>query len=225
MKPLNPFVVVLTAIFAGVMGHASAQTPSPIPESDTQNWNDFQLTVPLSKTADFLVVGTLRIGGNLTKAVDGRWGFGFNYKAGKYLSFSQILVQREAKPPNGRREHEQRLTLAGTVRFPVGKFTLSDRNSVERRWRQPQADSWRYRNAVLIEHPFKIGKKQFTLGVGDEIFYDWSLHGWVRNRFAVGVSHAFNKHFTLYVYGMRQNDGRARPGDINVIGTQMRFRL
>ena len=109
--------------------------------------------------------------------------------------------------------------------FPLGKFTLSNRNLFERRWRQPQVDAWRYRNAILIEHPFKIGKTKFTFGFGDEVFYDWSLHGWVRNRFAAGVSHAFNKHFTLYVYGMRQNDGRTRSGDINIIGTQMRFRM
>jgi len=37
--------------------------------------------------------------------------------------------------------------------------------------------------------------------------------------------HAFNKHFTLYVYGMRQNDGRTRPGDLNIVGTQLRFRM
>lgn len=162
----------------------------------------------------------MRIGGNLTKAVDGRWGFGFNYKGGKYLSFSQILVQREAKPPNGRREHEQRLTLAGTVRFPVGKFTLSDRNSVERRWRQPQADSWRYRNRVQLEYPFNIGKKKFTFFISDEPFYDFS----VRNRGTIGAGHAFNKHFTGELYYMRQNDGRSRPGDLHVIGTTMRFR-
>lgn len=225
MKRLSPLVVVLTAIFAGLTGHASAQTPNPVPESDTQSWNDFQLTVPLSKTADFLLVGHLRIGGNISKAIDGRWGFGFNYKAGKYLSFSQILVQREAKPPNGRRETEQRLTLAGTVRFPVGKFTLSDRNSFERRWRQPQADFWRYRNRVQLEHPFNIGKKKFTFFISDEVFYDFLVDDWVRNRATVGAGHAFNKHFTGELYYMRQNDGRSRPGDLHVIGTTMRFRL
>jgi Protein of unknown function (DUF2490) len=78
---------------------------------------------------------------------------------------------------------------------------------------------------VQLEHPFKINKAKFTGYVLDEVFYDWSLHDWVRNRFSIGASHAFNKHFTLEVYGMRQNDGRTRPGDVNIIGTVMRFRL
>jgi len=47
----------------------------------------------------------------------------------------------------------------------------------------------------------------------------------VRNRFAAGVSHTFNKYLTLEIYGMRQNDGRTRPGDVNVIGTTWRVKL
>ena len=70
-----------------------------------------------------------------------------------------------------------------------------------------------------------IRKAKFTGYVSDEVFYDWSLHHWVRNRFAVGANHAFNKHFTLDLYIMRQNDGRTRPGDITILGSQMRFRM
>ena len=201
------------------------RTQTRVPKADTQSWNDVQLTIPLSKKVDFLIQGTLRVGGNLTKAVDERWGFGFNYKLNKYVTLNELYFHREAKPPNGRQEREERLTLGATLRLPLGKFTLTQRNWFERRWRQSQVDAWRYRNAVLIEHPLKIGKTKFTLAIGDEVFYDWSLHVWVRNRFAVGASHAFNKHLTLYVYGMRQNDGHTRPGDINIIGTQWRFRM
>jgi hypothetical protein len=225
MKPLRLFFLPLIALLPFATGQSLAQSQTRVPKADTQSWNDVQLVIPLNKKIDFLIQGTVRIGGNLTSVVDERWGFGFNYKAWKYVTLNELYIHREAKPPNGRQEHEDRLTLGATVRFPLGEFTLTDRNWFERRWRDPQVDAWRYRNAVLIEHPFKIGKTKFTFGVGDEVFYDWSLHLWVRNRFAAGVSHAFNEHFTLYVYGMRQNDGRTRPGDINIIGTQMRFRM
>lgn len=225
MRPRRFFGLFLLVVVASAAGPGSAQSQPPVPKADTQNWNDIQLAIPLNKKVDFTIQGTVRIGDNVTTAVDERWGVGWVFKLNKYLSFNPFYFHREARPPHGRQEHEDRLTLGTTVRFPVGKFTLSERNWFERRWRQPQVDAWRYRNAVLLEHPFKIGKKQFTFGMGDEVFYDWSLHVWVRNRFASGVSHAFNKHFTLYVYGMRQNDGRSRPGDINIIGTQWRFRL
>jgi len=221
MKQLK--LVLLAPILLGAS--APTYTQSRVPKADTQSWNDVQLTIPVSKKVDFLIQGTLRIGGNLSKAVDERWGFGFNYKLNKYVTLNELYFHREARPPNGKSEVEERLTLGATVRKPIGKFSLIDRNWFERRWREPQVDAWRCRNRILLEHPFKIQKAKFTWFVSDEVFYDWSLHDWVRNRFQVGASHVFNKHFTGDLYYLRQNDGRSRPGDINVIGTVMRFRL
>lgn len=50
------------------------------------------------------------------------------------------------------------------------------------------------------------------------------LNDWVRNRFSVGGSRAINKRLAFDLYYMRQNDGRARPGDLNIIGTVLRVR-
>jgi hypothetical protein len=202
----------------------TAQT-SRVPETDVQNWNDVQLTVPVNKKFDFLMQGTLRLGDDLTKAVDERFGAGFNYKLIPDVTLGALVFGRVAEPPNGRREHETRLTLGATVQRPFGKFTLSDRNWLERRWRDPQIDAWRYRNRLRLEHPFEINKTKFTWFISDEVFYDWSLNDWVRNRAAVGASHAFNKQFTLELYYMRQNDGRSRPGDLHIIGSLWRIKL
>jgi hypothetical protein len=225
MRCPDLFVLVFVFVLVCADGEARAQTPSQVPKADTETWNDLQLTIPLTRQVDFLVQGTVRIGGNLTTPVDERWGFGFNYKAQKYITLNELYFHREATPPNGRHEYEDRLSFGATLNIPVGRFTLVNRNWFERRWRHPQVDAWRYRDRVRLEHPFKLHKQQFTYFVSDEVFYDWSLHDWVRNRFGVGANHAFNKHFTLEVYGMRQNDGRTRPGDINIMGTVMRFRL
>jgi Protein of unknown function (DUF2490) len=225
MKRLRLGCLLISILFLYTAGASLARSQTPVPKADTQSWNDIQLAIPLNKKVDFTIQGTIRIGGNLTTPVDERWGFGAAFKLNKYLTVTPFYFHRYARPPNGKAELEERATLGATLRFPIGKFTLSERNWVEHRWRDPQVDAWRYRNAVLLEHPFKIGKTKFTFAIGDEVFYDWSVHDWVRNRFQAGASHVFNKHLTLYVYGMRQNDGRSRPGDINIIGTQWRFRL
>jgi len=204
---------------------ASASAQTRIPKADTQSWNDLQVTIPLNQKFEFVLLGTIRFGDNLRKPVDGRWGIRFNYALEKHVTLQTLYIHREAKPPNGRSEREERLTVGANLRAPVGKFTLTSRSWFERRWREPQVDAWRYRNRVQLEHPFKIGQTKFVWQVSDEFFYDWSLRGWVRNRFAAGVSHTFNKHLTLDIYGMRQNDGRARPGDINIIGTTWRIKL
>jgi hypothetical protein len=203
---------------------AAAQT-NGARETDVQNWNDFQFTVPLNKKLDFVLTGTLRFGDNLAKPVDERFGAAFNYKLNSDVTLAAWILGREARAPHGRREHETRLTLGATYQKSIGKFTLSDRNWVERRWREPQIDAWRYRNRIRLEHPFQINKTKFTWFVSDEVFYDWSFHDWVRNRAAIGASHAFNKHFTLELYYMRQNDGRSRPGDLHILGSLWRIKL
>ena len=211
------------AILFLCLGQAVAQ--SRVPEADDQSWNDVQITVPMSKQVDFTMQATLRLGDNFSQAVDQRWGVGFVFKLNRYLSLNQLYFHREARPPNGRPEREERVTLGAMVRFPAGKFTVSDRNWFEHRWRAPQVNAWRYRNRLQVEHPFKIGKKKFTWFVADEVFYDWSLHVWPRNRAAAGLSRALNKHLTVDLYYTRQNDSHTRPGDLNIIWSTWRIKL
>jgi len=208
-----------------IAGSTTAQRTNPVPETDIQNWNDVQISVPVNKKVDFVLLGTLRVGDNLTTPVDERLGVGFNYKLHPYITLNESVFGRTARPPHGRREHEMRLTLGATLQKPLGKFTLSDRNWFEKRWREPQVDSWRYRNRIRLEHPFQISKTKFNWFISDEVFYDWGVRDWVRNRAAVGASHAFNKQCTLELYYLRQNDGRSRPGDIHVIGSLWRIKL
>jgi Protein of unknown function (DUF2490) len=203
----------------------SADAQTPVPENDIQSWNDIQVTIPLTKKTDFVFLGTVRLDGNLTSFVDERLGIRVNHAVQKYITLQGLYFHRDARPPNGRHEREERVAFGANFRVPLGKFTLNTRNWFERRWRHPQVDAWRYRNRIQLDHPFKISQTKFTWFISDEFFYDWSLHGWVRNRAALGVTHTFNKHFAGELYYMRQNDGRSRPGDINVIGTTLRLKL
>ena len=179
----------------------------------------------MTKSIDFAMQVTMRLGDNATQTVDQRYNIGYIFKLNKYLTFTPFYFHREARPPNGRHEREDRGTLGAQVKFPAGKFSISDRNWFERRWRHPQINSWRYRNRLLVDHPFKIEKQPFTWFVFDEVFYDWSLHVWPRNRAGGGITHPFNKHVTLELYYMRQNDSHTRPGDLNVVWATWRVKL
>lgn len=213
-----PLITLL--VWTACVAHGQTRRPS---RGDTQQWNDIQVTVPVSKIVDFNLYGTLRFGRDVSHLVDRRAGVGFTFKAGKYLTFAPSYLHIVMRPTEGRKVNENRLVFAATARVPIGKFTLSDRNQFERRLRFP-TDSTRYRNRLQIEHPVKIGKTSLQLFASDEVFYDWSFNAWVRNRFAVGVSRKFNQHFTADIYYMRQNDSHSTPGDLNVIGVTYRLR-
>src|SRR6266487_1548344 len=138
-KPYVGTQVALAALWLCLVSEdVFAQAANQIPKSDFQSWNDVQITVPMTKNVDFTVQATLRLGDNVSQTADQRFGVGFVLKLNKYLSFTPFYFHREARPPNGRHESEDRLTLGATVRFPVRKFTLADRNWFERRERTPQ---------------------------------------------------------------------------------------
>ena len=202
---------------------SSAQ--SIVDRADNQQWTDVQLAIPVTKTIDFNMLGTLRLGRDISHAVDERAGVGFTFRLGKYLTVAPNFLGIGMQPTANRRGWENRLTLPITVRFKAGNFTLSDRNQFERRFRSNGVRSTRYRNRFLVEHPIGPDKVKLSLFMGDEVFYDWSVDRWVRNRFAVGATKVFNKHYTQDFYYLRQNDGVSVPGDLNVIGTIVRFRL
>ncbi len=193
--------------------------------TDNQQWTDVQLAVPVTKEFDFNLQGTLRLGRDISRPVDERIGVGFTWKIGTHWQVQPNYLHIGMQPVRGRKVWENRLSLPVTLRFNAGKFRLSDRNLIEHRIRNSGQRSDRYRNRFQVEHP--VGDKEWNLSfyVADEVFYDWTVDRWVRNRFAIGASKVFNKHYTQDFYYLRQNDGVSIPGDLNVIGTTLRFRL
>lgn len=196
-----------------------------VDHTDNQFWSDFQVAVPVTKQIDFNLLGTLRLGRDFNRPVDERVGAGFSVKFGQHVTVSPNYVHIGMQPFAGRRVWENRLTLPVILAFKLGKFTFRDRNQIERRYRNSGLKAWRYRNRFQIEHPIGPDKLGLSLFVSDEVFYDWAVDRWVRNRFSVGGIKVFNKHFTQDFYYLRQNDGVSIPGDLNVIGTTLRFRL
>jgi len=215
------------AAFAGLLlfvltGLTSAQV---VDQTDNQIWSDVQVAVPMTKDVDFNMLGTFRLGRDVSRPVDERIGMGFTFRLGQHISIAPNYLYIATQPVRNRKLFESRLSLPVTVRFNVEKFRLSDRNMFERRFRALGIVSSRYRNRFQIEHPIGSDKRHLSLYIADEVFYDWLFNRWVRNRFTVGGTKVLNKHLTQDVYYLRQNDGVSIPGDLNVIGTSLRVKL
>ncbi len=216
-------VIRLIFVFLLMLTPVSAQ--ALLDQTDNQQWNEVQVIIPVTKQIDFTLGGTLRIGRDFSNLVDERVGAGFSFKFGKYITVSPNYQHIGMQPFAGRRVWENRLSLPVQVRFEIGKFRLTNRNLFERRLRNSGLKTTRYRQRLQLEHP--VGSKDLGLSlfISDEVFYDWAVDRWVRNRFSVGGIKVFNKHFTQDFYYLRQNDGVSVPGDLNVIGTTLRIRL
>jgi len=218
-------MIVIRLICISLIFLIPVSAQSILDQTDNQQWTDVQLAVPVTTQFDFNLLGTLRFGRDISHTIDERVGAGFTFRVNKYVSLSPNYVHIGMQPFAGRRIWENRLTLPVTLRFNLGDFRLSDRNQVEWRLRNSGTKSTRYRNRFQVEHPIGPDDLALSLFVADEVFYDWTVNAWVRNRFSVSGSKVFNKHFTQEIYYLRQNDSFSVPGDLHVIGTTLRFRL
>ena len=203
---------------------ANAQTKPAVTE-DTQIWSDVQIFFALNRKTDVFATGTFRLGRNLTHPIDERIGGGFVFKPNKFFAVSPAYLHLAQQPLKNIKRYENRLNLAVTLFYPFEKYLLSDRNQVERRFLSRRPDTWRYRNRLQIERTFNLGKLNFNGYLSDEVFYDSGSKGWTRNRFLAGFTHKFSPRYALDVYSGRQNDGRTKPGNWNIIGATLKIRF
>lgn len=218
MKKILPALAIFG--FCAVFANAQLITD----DEDIQSWNDIQLTAPLNKSFDFYAAVTMRFGKNVSRLTDGRFAVGVAWKPTKRLTVMPFYWNIQARNSRGQFRQEHRLNLRATYRFPFKSLAFVHRSTYEYRMRAP-ANTWRYRAALTFEKdlPKKfIPNAKFFFG--DEVFYDSATKKFSRNRFNVGIGKALNKHLSIDVYYMRQNDGFSHPGDLNIIGLTWRVK-
>jgi hypothetical protein len=215
------FAVVLLGL---AMANARAQSATA-PRADNQVWTDVQLAVPLNDKTDLVLLGVLRLGRDITRPVNERIGAGISTKIGKHLTLFPFYQHIASQPIATNHSTEERITLEATAKFPIKHFTLSDRNRLEFHFRSPPLHFTQYRNRLHLEHPLKINRFELEGFIADEVFYDSIASAWIRNRFSIGFAKKFNRHFSLELYYLRQNDSHSHPGDINALGNAFKFRL
>jgi hypothetical protein len=112
-------------------------------------------------------------------------------------------------------EQEHQFRLAGTLKFSVGRFKISDRNLYARRFR-PTGGINRYRNRIQVAHPLVLGKHSLNVFAFDEGYYDWAHGGWIRNWASIGLDVSLAEHVTFEPSYIRQDAHGIRS--INFIG-------
>lgn len=214
--------------------NANAQTTSD--NDDVQFWNETTLTFPLLKTTDKtgkkstklsgVLIGSLRVGRNVSDFVDERIGFGLDYKINKYFKFSPSYLYIAAQPSVNRKEFEHRLRFDFSAEKKWSHVTLKNRTRVEHRIRHSRSNSTRIRNRTQLVFPIKNskGKEIFAPFVGDEVYYDFTEEKWSRNEFSAGIGKKFTNNFaTEFFYLLRTNARPTSLRTVNVFGVNLKF--
>ena len=207
---------------------ASPQARQVAPLHDTQAWADLTVSHALSENTDLLLSGGIRWGRDVSHVVYRRLSGGLSFRCGgagwlRYVTISPFYSHYAAQPGVGSGP-ENRTSLAVGVAFPFGRWTVSERNTVERRFRDPK-DSTRYRNRLQLERSIDLASASFRAFVSDEVFYDWSASAWARNRFLIGARKPLNNRVSLDLYYVRQNDRHTVPRDLHAFGIALNARF
>lgn len=226
MKNLT-FLTILFLVFT-----FSVSSQNTVRTEDTQFWTDVSIAFPLVKRKDksekitFQLLGTFRAGRNLTRAIDERLGFGFDFNVNKYLTLTPSYIYRFGQPVSGGKEFEHRLRFDATLGKKFTKFSIKDRNRVEYRIRNSRPDSVRYRNRFTVSIPVKKNKKEiFAPFVATEPFYDFRDKKWSRNELSFGIAKKFNDAFSADFYYLWQRNFGPRLKNLNVIGINLKFKI
>ncbi len=212
-------------LFAAVLLSLSVIAAAAQDDEDVQSWNDLQITIPVAKHVDALLLATFRFGNNISKLSEARGGAGLSFKINKAFSFSPSYLYIETRNTAGIYRTEHRVSLRGVYKFPFKKFGLSHRSIYEYRVRR-LGNTWRYRPSLTFEKELpKSLMPEAKFFITEEPFYVSTTGKFSRNRFSLGISKSINPHLTLDLYYLRQNDGFFHPGDLNVIGTAWKVHL
>jgi hypothetical protein len=203
---------------------ARGQTSAPVHSAD-QIWIEPQFAVPLNDHVDLVLLGNFHFGRSAERPVaeHASTGVGISAKVGKHVVLFPFYTHFENQTGRPVTNKEERLTLEATIKVPWRRFFLSYRQRFEYHWRAPPPNFIHERNRFQVDRSLKF--HGVTAFLANEVFYDTHFHGWTRNRAYLGISKRVNKYFTFEVYYLRQNDGRSHPGDLNVMGSTLKFRL
>ena len=216
MKLMSCLFALLYVLFVGI-------SPCSGKGTDTQLWTSVYTTTGLDKHFDLLLNGQLRFGNHVSTLIDERVQTGFSYHTFSWLTLSPVYSYINHDQPGYTPFTENRIDFSATVHFPVHELRIALKSTGEWRFRDPQGNSFRFRERLTLDH--FIGKKAWGLTgyVSDEVFWDSDKDKWVRNRFYAGFKKTLTQNVKLDLFYMQQSDDYASPGNLSVIG--LAFRL
>jgi Protein of unknown function (DUF2490) len=203
---------------------AEAQQRPQYPGEDSQIWLEWQGDHPLGSRRSLLIDGGLHGSNGAGHLIYRRVGAGISFRRWKFLTLAPSYHFYQVDSSPARESRENRLTLAATAALPIGRWTLGNRDRIERRF-LAGGNSWRFRNRLEVMRGVTWRRAKLEVFARDEVFYETKVHAWTRNRAMLGAEKTLSPRLSLGLYFVRQDDGYVRPGSLNGLGITLHTRI
>lgn len=191
-------------------------------DDDFQYWNNESIEGKLSKNWKIKVDEEFRFS-------DDAGSFYYNHTdIGSFCSLNENLeiglnYRHIYQKKNKGWDPEYRPHVNVTLKTKLHNFAIKDRSRFEYRMPESASDSWRYRNKLSVDMPFKW--KRFNIGpyIADEIFVDFDKKELNRNRLYLGFKMKFFKNLQGEIFYLWQSTRGSKWKDYNVLGTGLKL--
>ena len=193
-------------------------------DGDFQVWNTDVEEFKVNKDSKIALEEELRWADNANEFYYHHYDVGFFYNLKEYLNLGGGYRHiYELKKGKFKVENEPYVTL--TLFWDLLGLKFEDRNRMEYRHFDYQADSWRYRNKFTVKLPWKFTKLGIQPFVSDEIFVGFGgTNQFNQNRFSSGLGMNLTKSIKAEIYYMLVSAKSSGIWlDSNVLGTKIKF--
>jgi len=192
-------------------------------DNDFQIWHTENQEFKVSKESKITLEEEFRWADDASDFYYQHYDAGFVYSLDKHLALGANCRQVYEKK-KGKFKEENRPHLNATLKYEIHGFKLDDRNRIEYRHFDYQADSWRYRNKFTVKLPLYLTRFDIQPYVADEIFVELANGLLNRNRLYSGLSFNVTKNIKGEVYYLFQSSkSSGQWTDTNVFGTKLKL--
>lgn len=193
-------------------------------DGDFQIWNTDVEELKINDKTKIALEEEFRWGDNANQFYYHHYDLGLSYALNKHLNVGGGYRQvYELK--SGSFKPEEEPYVVATLSGKLQGFSFDDRNRLEYRHFNYQADSWRYRNKLTMKLPWKFTKMEIQPYLSDEVLVSFGTISQLNeNRFSPGLAFNLTKNLKGEIYYMlRSVKGTDTWVDTNVLGVKLKL--
>ena len=192
-------------------------------DGDFQVWHTETQEIKINKDLRLACEEEFRWQDNANEFYYHHYDVGLFYNLKKYLNIG-VGYRHVYELKKGKFKLENEPYVTTTLLWDLKGFKFEDRNRMEYRHFDYQADSWRYRNKFTVKLPWKFTRLEIQPYLADEIFLDLQNKAFSRNRFYSGLCMSLTKNLKAEIYYLLQSTrSRASWIDANILGTKVKL--
>jgi len=219
----KPFLILgLLCSFLFFSGAAHAAS-----DEEFRIWNYYDIDKKINERWTFSLGEELRFEDNATQFTYHDTHASINHKTFSFLTLRAEYKNVRAKRDSNQWKWEYRPRIDVIPNFDLKGFVFKNRNRFEFRIKENKKNTFRYRNRISLDLPYKWTRFELQPYFSNEIFIETNKNGLIKDRFYAGFKMHLFKNVYGAIYYLRQfdKDSDARWTETNVLVTSLRLKF